>query len=306
MRTNSGQSSVPTPGLSRIRPKTVSNRSVVSVDGETGAYRTRVSPQLVQSDDPDARVVVKRSDEKVDEIRLEQGQGVARIRAGDYEIELAGKTDGLTLIPNDKKISVSRGGQVQVEIRRSVASDSRPSGQILDPNEPKYNGNELEKDAQYFQLVVALRELDQAIRVESKRYGPKHPRITQLTDEREITRQRLQQRRSELLPRRDRLQRLAEEESTVLAADQHPEIQPGAATENEPRYDGKTLEQWFTEMEYERKPERLEEALRAVSALITHPANQDKVDLGIQSIFHLSRQYGLLLGGNRDIAYSTV
>ena len=64
-----------------------------------------------------------------------------------------------------------------------------------------------------------------------------------------------------------------------------------------PRYDGRTLKEWLVEVEFERKPKRLEEALHAVRATAKHPANAVLTGDSIKAIFLLMRQYGQRVDG---------
>lgn len=61
---------------------------------------------------------------------------------------------------------------------------------------------------------------------------------------------------------------------------------------NAPLYDGRTMEQWIAEVQFERKPEKLGEALQALRHTIGHKANATNRTTAANVIFDVMRQYG--------------
>ena len=70
---------------------------------------------VVQSDDPNAQVVVKRGVDTVASLQVKQGQGKTRIRAGNYTVELDGEASEFEI--NPQRVDVERGKTVTISVR---------------------------------------------------------------------------------------------------------------------------------------------------------------------------------------------
>ncbi len=75
------------------------------------------------------------------------------------------------------------------------------------------------------------------------------------------------------------------------------------ANEDQPIYDGRTLQDWLSSIRFERKPERLEEAMKAVSATVNHASNTRLVDQSIEAVFRMVREFGKR---HNDSGYASV
>ena len=71
---------------------------------------------VLKSDDPDARVSIRRGSQEVDRLQVSQNDGRTQVRTGAYVVELVGESAGLTLL--DDAIDVSRGQEVEIRIVR--------------------------------------------------------------------------------------------------------------------------------------------------------------------------------------------
>ena len=75
---------------------------------------------IVRSEDPDARILVRREDgQPVKEMTLEQGEGKITVRSGQYVVELLSDADRLTLSQN--QFTISRGDRVVLMIEQRIA-----------------------------------------------------------------------------------------------------------------------------------------------------------------------------------------
>ena len=93
---------------------------------------------VITSTDPGVRVAIKKSGRMVHEWELEQGNNKFMVWSGDYEIELAGQFDGLTV--KDGEFTLTRGDTRRVRIERipkSVAARTNSVEQLLDPKTPE-------------------------------------------------------------------------------------------------------------------------------------------------------------------------
>ncbi len=86
---------------------------------------------VITSTDPGVKVAVKKSGKTVDEWELKQGENKYTLWSGDYEVELSGQFDGLTV--KHGQFTLTRGGTRQVLIERTKNVDSLGSAVVAIP-----------------------------------------------------------------------------------------------------------------------------------------------------------------------------
>ena len=83
-------------------------------------------------------------------------------------------------------------------------------------------------------------------------------------------------------------------EQAEIAAEQGDLSRHVSPTSTALTYDGRTLRQWFAELETERKPERLTEAVRALMAL----GDEESAGEAARAVFRVMRRHGSMNFGN--------
>lgn len=134
--------------------------AAIVLAGSTIYLKTGSGELILESDQPDIEVIVKRSGKFYEDLQVTHTPFSTSIAAGSYEVELKGETDGLRIEGN--RFTLLRNGIQVVRITRS---------RTIPPEDSTLSSLHADLAAERIKLDVARRD-----------YGPKHPTIVELED----------------------------------------------------------------------------------------------------------------------------